>query len=91
MPEKQLVRLDAERARERRKGGDADILLAALDPADIGAMIAADIRKLFLRNALRLAQPPHVGTDDTLQAAGFSIPPRHARMGRKCRLTVYTL
>lgn len=91
MPEKQLVRLDAERARERRKGGDADVLLAALDPADIGAVIAADVRKLLLRNALRLAQPPHIGTDDALQAAGLFVPRRHAGMGRKCRLTVYTL
>ena len=43
-------------------------------PSDIGPVIAADIGQRLLRQALRLAQPPHIAGDDPLQPPAFLAP-----------------
>jgi hypothetical protein len=83
--------LHAERAGERFEGGDTDVALAALDAANIGPVVAADVGQRLLRKFLSLPQPPHIRRDNPLQPASPLAPFRHAAMGAKCTLLVYTL
>ena len=80
---KEAQRINAQRARERFQSGNGDVSLATLDAADVRAMVAADLRKLFLRPSLPHSESTDVFSDYALQPPGSLPLPRHCSKGRE--------
>ena len=72
-----------ERPGQGLKGGDRDIALAAFDHADIGAMIAADVGQLFLRDAEPTRSRRTLSAITGVHPAELARFP-HARLGPEC-------
>jgi hypothetical protein len=75
------MRLDPERAGQSLQRRNADVPLAALDHADVCAVVAADVGQLLLRKPLRDAKPLDVGGDDLLESSSLT------HFGHKCAWT----